>query len=97
MYTLMKTLIKKWSPLFRNIVDELLPSPEEFRQGQLKIAAEAMAIYVKGVLENAKVTGVEPEFDLKEIVALIQQVTQESVTPPDEEELKRREKASKER
>lgn len=94
-YTIMKLIVKKWSPLFRNIVDTVLPSPEDFKKEQLQIAVKAMAAYVQGVLENAKVTGKAPEFDLKEIVGLMQQAQQEAVTPPSEEVVKQREKEAK--
>ena len=95
-YTLMKLIVKKWSPMTRTLVDELLPTPEEFKKEQLAIAIKAMALYIKAKLEDAKKTGVKPEFDLKEITVLMHQAMKEAVTPPDKEEVKRREKANKE-
>lgn len=95
-YFLLKLIIKKWSPMFRNVVDELLPSPEEFKQDQLKVAVQAMAIYVKTKAEEAKLTDAEPEFDLKEIMALIAQAQQEMATDPTKEEIQAREKQTKE-
>lgn len=96
-YMLMRTIVKKWSPMFRNIVDDLLPAPEEFKQEQLQVAVQAMAIYVKGKLQQAKTTNTSPEFDLDEIVALIAQAQQENVTPPSDEVVAEREKEAKSR
>lgn len=92
LFVIMKLIIKKWSPMTRNIVDEVLPSMQEFKQQQKRIAVEAMAMYVEAKLKDAQTTGVKPEFDLKEIEALMQQAMQEAVTPPSEEVVKQREK-----
>ena len=92
LYTIMKLIIKKWNPLFRNEVDVILPTLEEFKKQQLGIAVKAMAMYMEAKLKEAKTTGVKPEFDLKEIVALMQQAMQESVTPPPPEVQKERAK-----
>ena len=95
LYTIMKLIVKKWSPMFRNIVDDVLPSPEDFQKQQLQIAVQAMAMYVQQKLKDAQTTGVPPEFNLQEIVTIIQQATSESVTPPPPEVQKAREKEAK--
>jgi len=95
LYVIMKAIVKKWSPMFRNLVDEIMPPIEEFQKEQLQISVQAIAIYVKGVLENSKVTGKAPEFDPQQLLSIIQQARQEAVTPPSEEVVKQREKEQK--
>lgn len=94
-YVMLKNLIKGWSPKWRNQVDEILPTLEEFKQGQLKIAVKAMAMYIEQKAKDAETTGIKPKLDLMEIVTLINEATAEMATNPPEEVLKAREKEAK--
>ncbi len=93
---LLRQLIKSWSPRHKNEVDIVLPSIQELKKQQQVVAVQAMAMFMKGVAENAKVTGVQPEFDLKQLQAVMQQAISEIATPPPEEIQKERAKKQKE-
>lgn len=84
-YVLLKNVIKNWSPKWQNIVDELLPSPEELQQRQLQVATQALAQFVQVSVEEAKLTGVAPEYDLQQIVQILNQAQAAIATPPPEE------------
>jgi len=90
-YILMKHIIKGISPKWNNLVDQLMPSPEQFKKEQLTVAVQAIGTYVKGMIANAKVTGTPPEIDPRQLLAIMQQAQKEAVTPPTPEEQKARE------
>lgn len=92
-YIMLKNIIKGWSPKWRNMVDEILPSPEEFQKQQLTVAVQAMATYIKVKAEESKTTGKPLEFKLEEVMKMIAQATQEMATFPSDEEMREREKA----
>jgi hypothetical protein len=89
-YAMAKALIKSWSPKWSNMIDSILPQPEQFKQDQMQVAAQAVAMYVKQVIMEAKVTGQTPQIDPKQLLAAIQQFTVEKVTPPKPEVVKAR-------
>lgn len=94
-YHLIRTIVKGWSPKWNNNVEKLLPGLQQFRQEQLKTAIAAVGVYVASVLQQSQVTGIAPQFDPKQLLALIGQMQREVVTPPTKEELQAREEASK--
>ena len=91
-YFMAKQLIKSWSPAWSALVDKLLPAPEQFRREQLIKAAQAVAMYAQNMAQTAKVTGTPPVVDPKQLIQVIQQITQEAITPPSPEVQKEREK-----
>ena len=91
-YVMAKNLIKGWSPKWANLVDTIMPSPQEFKKEQLQTAAQAIALYVQGMAREAKLTGQPPVIDPKQLLAVMQQAMVESVTPPPKEVVDQREK-----
>jgi hypothetical protein len=89
-YNMAKTLIKSWSPHWSNMVDSILPNPEQFAKEQMAAAAQAVAMYVQKVVMDAKMTGQAPQIDPKQLMAAIQQFKTEAITPPKPEVVKAR-------
>lgn len=85
LYSLARTLTKSWSPLLKNKIDQILPNPQEFKQQQFMIAVQALQVYMQGLQEQAKVTGVEQQPQLQEYMELAAKMMVESITPPPEE------------
>jgi hypothetical protein len=94
-YVVLKTLIKSWSPMWKNIINKVMPPMEQFKMKQLETAVQAVDAYVQSKVKNAQVTGVQLEFDPAELVQAVQQYVQEAITPPPPEEIKRREQENK--
>lgn len=91
----LKAIIKNWGPKWANIVDQILPTIDQFKQEQSVIALKAVALYVKSVLENSKMTGVAPEFNVNELLPLMSDLMSQAATNPPEEVMKEREKQGK--
>ena len=79
-YHMIKTLIKSWSPMWSKMIDKILPSLEEFRAGQAKLALQATVQYFKGVADQAQVTGQVPKLDPNQLLAMIQDLQARSVS-----------------
>lgn len=84
-YELLKNLIKGWSPKWKNRLDKILPSFEEFQREQQQMAVQAVAQYVQLMLKQAKVTGQPPAFDPQQLIAVVADFTAEAATPPSKE------------
>lgn len=95
-YELLKAIIKKWSPAWRNDVDKVLPSPDEIRKAEMQVAMQALVGYLQGEMMRAQESGQQPVFDLNQIVELIAQARSELATPPPKEVQKERERQAKE-
>ncbi len=93
-YEFMRTLVKGWSPKWNNNIDKIMPPLPQFRQKQMAIAVQAVALYVKAVVDQAKAANVKPEFNPQELLGVVMQMQKEAVTPPSKEELKAREEAA---
>ena len=91
----LKMITKGWSQDLKNVADQLFPSIEQLKQMQVQVAAQAVGVYVKGVVEQAKITGTEPEFDPKQLLGVVEQAVKEIATLPSPEQVKEREKAAK--
>lgn len=91
-YELLKNLIKGWSPKWKNRIDKVLPSFEDFQREQSQMAVQAVAQYVQGALKQSQVTGVPPQFDMKQLIAAVADFTAEAATPPSPEVQKQRAK-----
>ena len=90
-YFILKTIIKSWSPKWRNMVDKILPPLEEFRNKLMQTAVQAVGIYVSAKLEEAQNTGVKPEFAVEDLLPLISDMQAQLATAPDEEAIKKQE------
>lgn len=84
-YEILKALIKGWSPKWRNRLDKVLPSFEQFQQEQSQIAVQAVAQYVQSVLQQAQVTKQPPAFDPMQLMAVVQDAVAQQATPPSPE------------
>lgn len=84
-FQLARTLVSSWSPLWKNKVDQILPSPEEFAQGQIKLAVQALGIYLQTLQAKSKVTGVAAQPQFQEYVQTVSQLLQQAVTPTPQE------------
>ena len=84
-YTLARALIQSWSPMWKNKIDQVLPDPATFQQNQFKIAVQALATYLKQLQQQAKVTGVAANPDMKEFLALATGLMKQAVAMPQEE------------
>lgn len=83
-YSFAKTLIQSWSPLWKNKVDTILPSPEEFQKKQIEVAIQALQIYMQQLQQQAEVTGEAPPPQLQQYAQLATQMMAEAVTPTEE-------------
>jgi hypothetical protein len=93
-YYTLKDIVKNWSPKWRANVEKIFPDPTQFKQAQMMMAVQAVGIFVQESIKNAKVTGQELEFDPRQLMASIQQMLKEMVTPPTKEEVEAREDAA---
>lgn len=91
-YTLLKNLVEGWSIKWKNIANKVIPSVEDFKKMQLQTALQGVSMYAKAVLDESKVTGVEPELDPAQLLAVVADLQAQLVSPVSEEEQKRREK-----
>jgi len=90
-YALAKTLVSSWSPMWKNKVDNILQTDQEFQQDQLKICVQALQTYMQQIAQQAQVTGVAPEPQMQEFMQIASQMMSEAITPPSKEEQKARE------
>ena len=67
--------------MWKNKVDSIWPTPEEFNAEQIKIAAQALQIYLAQLAEQRKVTGVDPEVNMQDFLKLSQQLQVVAQTP----------------
>jgi hypothetical protein len=95
-YTLLKNIVENWSVKWKNISNKLLPSLSDFKKMQVQTALQGVALYVKSVLDNSKMTNTEPEFDVKALLPVIADLEAMLVTPPSEEAIKAKQQQDKE-
>ena len=93
-YYTLKSIVKNWSPKWRQNVDKIFPDQQQFKQAQMMMAVQAVDTYVKATVKNAQVTGVQLQFDPRMLMAAIQQMVSEMVTPPSKEVVEQREEAA---
>jgi hypothetical protein len=92
-YIALKNIVKGWSPKWRILVDQILPEPGKLQKEQIVNALKATDTYVMTKMREAKVTGVPPQFDLRELVPMISQGQKLIATPMTKEEAKAKEGA----
>ncbi len=80
-YQLGHTLIKSWSPMWKNKVDSIWPTPEEFNAEQIRIATQALSIYLAQLAQQRATTGVDPEVNMEDFMKLAQQMRVVATTP----------------
>lgn len=85
-YQMMKAVIKGWSPKWKNRVDSILPSIEQFKAEQKKMAVMAVAKYVQATLQESQMTGQPPAFDPRELMGAITQGQTEIANPTQTEQ-----------
>lgn len=99
-YELLKTIIKGWSPKWKNQVEKLLPPLGEFQKQQAMMVSQAIIQFLQQKAQMAIQAGQQgfvespPQMaqQLMQVVGLLQK---ESATPPTPEEVKAREKEAK--
>jgi hypothetical protein len=80
-YNMAKMLLKSWNPKISNMIEQILPPREQFKREQLTQAVQAVAMYVQKMVAEAKMTGQPPQVDPRQLMAAMQTMVQESVTP----------------
>jgi len=93
-YMLVKNIIKGWSPKWKNLVDLVLPNPQQLEQKVLQDTVQAVDAYVSQIMQLSQASGQAPEFDPRQLVAAVGEAVGEVATPPSDEEIKAREKAA---
>jgi hypothetical protein len=94
-YIFLKNIIKKFSPKWAVLVDTVLPSPQDFKKELTQTAVQAVAMFVQKTLMDAKMTGQAPQFDPRQLLTMISEMTAEVATPPSPEVVKEREANAK--
>jgi len=92
---LLTTLIKSWSPQWKNAIGKILPDLEKLKQMEIQTATQAVVTYMDAIIEQSEITNQPPKIDLEKLKAVIQQFIGEMATPPPESVQKEREKAAK--
>lgn len=94
-HLLLMSIVKAWSPTWKNISNQLLPSVKELKQAELQVMNEALMQFIKAQMQKAQVTGQPVQLPLNELMALAGQLKSEIVTPPSEEIQKERAESAK--
>lgn len=92
---LLTTLIKSWSPQWKNAISKLLPDLNKLKQMELQVATQAVVTYMDAIVKKSEITQQPPEIDPEQLKATINQFVSEMATPPPESVVKEREKESK--
>ncbi len=95
-WTLLRNIIKGWSPKWRNQVDLILPDLDTLKKQQMAVTVQAVAMYVKQAAEKAQITKQPIEFDPNELMAVVSEAAAEMVTPVPPEVQKARAKQAQE-
>jgi hypothetical protein len=80
---LFRTLIKQWSPRWKNKVDQIWPTKEEFMMSQLGVAIQAVQVYAKKIASDRVNLKKEPEVNVKDLITIMSQLQAAAVTPPE--------------
>jgi hypothetical protein len=84
-YSLLKNIIKGWSPKWKNMVEQILPSPEKLSQMQLQATVAGVKGYIMEKQAEAN-AGMPVEPDARELIAVVGKQLSQLVNPPEEEE-----------
>lgn len=80
----LRMLVKAWSPKLKNQVDQILPPLEQLKQEEQQASLQAVDQYVKLKTQEAQVTGQSPEFDIGQLMGVIQQAKAQLAMPVEE-------------
>ena len=80
-YSLARTLVQSWGPLWKNRADQILPDPRTFQEDQFKMCLKALVLYMQSLKKEAEVTGVEPKPDIKQFLTMASQMMKQAVLP----------------
>ena len=86
-YTMLRAIVKDTSEKWSNLVDQLLTPPAKLQQMQIMTAMKSTELYIKRMLEEAKVTNQAPAFDVRALAQMIGQGQKLLATPPSKEEI----------
>ena len=89
---LLKTLVEGWSKKWKNAALKVIPSMEQFQKQKLEAALNGVVMYANKVLEESKVTGVDPQLDPEQLLAVVSDLQSQLVTNVDPEVQKERDK-----
>jgi hypothetical protein len=86
-YTILKTAVKSWSPVWRNMIDAILPPMDEMNKQMQQAALKAVGQYIQmkqQQVQQAQITGqqVQP-FNAQELMPLVQQLQAAIASPPE--------------
>lgn len=91
-YAILKTVIKSWSPVWRNMVDSILPPMEEMNKQMAGAAQKAVMQYIQqkqAQNQMAQAQGQQPQpFNAQELMPLVQQL-QSIIASPQEKIVKK--------
>jgi hypothetical protein len=81
---LFRTLIKQWSPKWKNKVDQIWPTKEEFMRGQFEIAMKAVQAYALKLKQERETLKREPEVNIKDLITVMTQMQAAASTNPEQ-------------
>lgn len=70
-YYWLRYMTKIWSPTLKNMVDKILPPPQQFQQKQAQLAMQGVKAYFDQMVAKAKTSGEQPELDPKALMGLM--------------------------
>ena len=99
-YSFLKMIVKSWSKLARNVIDQILPPLAQFKKQQQMLVAQGVAGFLQNKAQEAVMGGQtefleEPGAMAEQLMQVISVLTKESATPPSPEQIKQRETEAK--
>lgn len=83
---LVRSLIESWSPQWKTRVGLVWPTLSEFKQRQLKMAAQGCMAYMQQLKQQEQVSGVPAQADAQKLIAMLGQLQQMSMASPDDKQ-----------
>lgn len=80
---LVRSLIESWSPLWKTRSGLIWPPLDEFKQRQIKMAAQGVAAYIAQLQQQEKITGVPAQADAQKLIGMMTQLQQLSMSSPE--------------
>lgn len=87
-HLMLKHIINSWSEKWKNIGDKLMPSVEDLKKQEYAIVLQAVVQYIQAVVQDAKVTGTQPQFNLQALLPMVNDLKAGLATAPDPEAIK---------
>lgn len=92
-YSLVRQIVKGWSPKWKNNINKILPPLQVFKQQRLAVAVEAIKAYMQELAVNKGVQGgAEQVVDPKQLLMVMSTYLKEMATAPSKEQVQAREK-----